>query len=330
MTPRRRRVILIIVVTALLLLCAVAAGFYWGVGPALRCVLPAEGPVRPGWSARSVPSGGRDRCYYLFVPSEYDPDVPVPLVLSFHGFLSNPESHALITGWHELAEQEGFLAVYPQATQFPHRWNAGADWGDQGIDDVQFTLDLIADLSSSAALDHSRIYVNGFSNGGGMTVALGCDAADQIAAMGTVAGAVVGIADCAPSRPVPLMAFHGTADPIVPYTGGDLPRHAIRKGATVIGVPNYFVGAQEWVTGWAEGNGCQPAPEIMPPQGDVRGKIYTGCDENADVILYTIEDGGHTWPGGWPIPAVGKTSTDIDATEEMWRFFQTHRLEDRP
>ena len=111
-------------------------------------------------------SGGCDRCYYLFVPSEYDPDAPVPLVLGFHGFLSNPESHALITGWHELAEQEVFLVAYPQGTQFPHRWNAGADWGDQGIDDIQFTLDLIADLSSSAALDHSRIYVNGFSNGG--------------------------------------------------------------------------------------------------------------------------------------------------------------------
>ena len=163
-----------------------------------------------------------------------------------------------------------------------------------------------------------------------MTVALGCDAADQIAAIGTVAGAVVGIADCDPSRPVPLMAFHGTADPIVPYAGGDLPRHAIRKGAAVVGAPNYFVGAQEWVGGWAEGNGCRPAPEIMPPQGDVRGRKYTECDESADVILYTIEDGGHTWPGGWPIPAVGKTSTDIDATREMWRFFQTHRIDDRP
>lgn len=330
MTSKRSRTFVVLVVVVLLLLCGVAAGVFWGVGRAVRCWRPEEGAARPSWSARLLVSGGRDRCYYLYVPPGYDPAQPAPVVVSYHGFSSNPESHALITGWHELADQDGFLVAYPQGTSFPQRWNAGASWGEPGVDDVQFTVDLLEHLASVAVLDHSRIYVNGFSNGGGMTVALGCDAADQIAAMGTVAGAVVGIADCDPSRPVPLMAFHGTADPIVPYAGGDLPRHAIRKGATVVGVPNYFVGAQEWVSAWAEGNGCQPAPEIVPPQGDVRGKIYTGCDENADVILYTIEEGGHTWPGGWPIPAVGKTSTDIDATEEMWRFFQTYRLEDRP
>jgi polyhydroxybutyrate depolymerase len=330
-TSRRRRVVLIaLVATTVVVLCAVAAGFYWGTGPAPRCLLPAEGLEGPGWSARTIASAGRDRCYYIYFPSGYEPDQPLPVVISLHGFLSNPESQALISGWHDLAEREGFLVVYPQATQYPHRWNAGADWGDAGVDDVQFALDLLEDLSSAANVDSSRVYVNGMSNGGGMTVALGCHAADRFAAMGTVAGAVVGLEDCSPSRPIPVMAFHGTADPIVPYEGGDLPSSAMREGATVVGVPGRFSGAEAWVADWAEGKGCDPVPEVIPQQGDVRSVRYTGCDDGAAVILYTIEEGGHTWPGGWPIPAVGKTSTDIDATEEMWRFFQRYRLEGRP
>jgi polyhydroxybutyrate depolymerase len=328
--PRRSRAILIVAVTALLLLCGVAAGFYWGTGPAPRCLLPAEGRAEPGWSARTIVSGGRDRCYYLYIPSGYEPDQPVPAVISFHGFLSNPESQALVTGWHELAEREGFLVAYPQGTSFPQRWNAGASRGDPEVNDVRFTVDLLEDLSSVVATDPSRIYVNGLSNGGGMTVRLGCELGDQIAALGSVAGAVVGLEDCDPPRPVPLMAFHGTADPIVPYEGRDIQGRVLRRGAELTDAPDYFVGAEEWVASWAESNGCDPTPELIPPQGDVRGKLHTGCDDNADVILYTIEGGGHTWPGGWTIPAVGKTSSDIDATEEMWRFFQAHRLGQGP
>jgi polyhydroxybutyrate depolymerase len=69
-----------------------------------------------------------------------------------------------------------------------------------------------------------------------------------------------------------------------------------------------------------------PEPESLPPQGDVRGVQYTRCSQGADVVRYTIEDGGHTWPGGVPIPFVGKTSKAIDATKEMWHFFQGYEL----
>jgi polyhydroxybutyrate depolymerase len=310
MALRRSRILLVVVLAILLLLCTVAAGVYWGTGPSLRCKLPTRGPARPGWSARTVLSGGQERCYHLYVPPGYEPARPAPLVLSLHGFLSNPDSQAWISGWHELADREGFLVVYPQGAAFPQRWNAGATWGTAAVDDVQFFRDLLADLSAVptavAAVDPARVYVNGFSNGGGMTVRFACEAAGQIAAIGTVAAAVVDMPQCTPSRPVPAMAFHGTADPIVPY------------------------GAEEWVATWARGNGCDPLPAAIPPQGDVRGIRYTGCDQGAKVILYTIEGGGHTWPGGAPIPGLGKASRDIDATGEMWRFFQAYRLDSQP
>jgi polyhydroxybutyrate depolymerase len=324
-----RTIVIAVLVLLVVLACALAAGVYWGTGSSLRCERPQQGPAQVGWSARRVVSGGRERCYTLYVPAGYDPARPAPLVVSLHGFFSNPESHALITGWNKLADQEGFVVAYPQGTSWPQRWNAGAAW-NAGVDDVQFFRDMLDDLSGAAAVDPSRVYVNGFSNGGGMAVQIACQAADQVAAIGTVAAAVVDLPDCAPSRPVPVIAFHGTADPLVPYEGGDMRGRPLREGAEGTRAPTHFVGAEEWTAKWAEGNGCTPQPESIPPQGDVRGKRYTGCGQDADVVLYTIEDGGHTWPGGVPIPLVGKTSHDIDATEEMWRFFQAYTLDSQP
>jgi polyhydroxybutyrate depolymerase len=330
MTCKLGRIMLIVVVAILLLLCVVAALTYWMVGPSPRCDLATDGPVEAGWSARTVVSGNRERCYHLYVPPKYDPAQPAPVVLSFHGFLSNPNSHALITGWHKLAHEEGFLVVYPQGTSFPQRWNAGAAWGTSDVNDVQFFRDLIDDLSGVAAVDQSRVYVNGFSNGGGMSVRIACEAADRVAAIGSVAGAIVNMDDCSPSRPVPVMAFHGTADPIVSYEGGKMPGHALPRGADLTRAPTNFLGAEEWVAGWAERNGCDPVPETIPPQEDVQGVHYTGCDQGAEPILYTIEEGGHTWPGGMPIPGVGKTTHAIDATKKLWQFFEAYTPEDQP
>jgi polyhydroxybutyrate depolymerase len=244
-----------------------------------------------------------------------------------HGILTNPDTQAWISDWHDLAEREGFLVVYPQGSSFRRRWNAYPAWGIEAVDDVQFIHDLMDDLSAVAAVDGSRIYVNGFSNGGGMSVRIACEAADNVAAFGSVAGAVVALEDCNPSRPMPVMAFHGTADPLVSYGGGDMEGWLLRWAAGVASAPNYFLGAEEWIAIWAEGNGCHPEPEIIPPFGDVQGRRYSGCDQDVEVLLYTIEDGGHTWPGGPPIPGMGKTSADIDATAEMWRFFQRYRLD---
>ena len=326
----RRRFVVIALLGILVLVVAVVAGTYWMVGSAVRCVFPEQSAVEAGWAARTLVSGGQERCYYVYAPPGYDPDQPPPVVFSFHGFLSNPESQALISGWHKLAEQEGFLVAYPQGQKFPQRWDSGDSWGDSDVDDVEFFRDMLDDLSSVAAVDHSRVYVNGFSNGGGMTVRLGCEVADLMAAMGTVAAAVVSMEDCGPGRPVPLMAFHGTTDPLVPYEGDEMQGWLLRWAAGVTNAPTYFVGAEDWVATWEEGNGCDPTPEIILPQGDASGKRYADCDEEAGVILYTIDGGGHAWPGGWPIPFVGKTSKDIDATEELWQFFQGYRLEGEP
>jgi polyhydroxybutyrate depolymerase len=123
------------------------------------------------------------------------------------------------------------------------------------------------------------------------------------------------------------MAFHGTADWIVPYEGGTMSVVPLRYAAELTRAPSFFVGVEEWVTTWADLNGCNPSAEVLPQEGDVQGKRYTGCDQDAQVVLYTIVDGGHQWPGGRTIPGAGKNSRHIDATKDLWRFFQAYSLE---
>lgn len=329
MISKRRPGLLAVFAIVVLFLClgAVAIGAFWTTGPSLQCAVPEQGSAQAGWSARTLVSGGLERCYHLYVPPGYDATQPAPVVVSLHGFVLNPDTQAAISGWHKLADREGFIVAYAQGTAYPRRWNAGDTWGAEEVDDVQFFRDIIDDLSTLAAVDRSRVYVNGFSNGGGMSVRIGCDAADAVAAIGSVAGAVVDMEACNPSRPVPVMAFHGTADWIVPYEGGLIWVLPLRYAADLVQAPSYFVGAEEWVDALARLNGCVPTAEALPPQGDVLGRRYTGCDQDADVILYTIEDGGHQWPGGTTIPGAGKNTKQIDATEEMWRFFQGYKLD---
>jgi polyhydroxybutyrate depolymerase len=326
MASRTSRIVVVIVVGVVIVGCIIAGVTYWMVGPSLQCMLPTSGPAQAGWSARTLVSGGMDRCYHLYVPTSYDPAQPVPLVVSYHGWLSNSNTNSALTGWSKVAEQEGFLVAFPQGTSFPQRWNSGPTWGVSDVDDEQFFLDLLDDLAATAAIDSERIYVNGFSNGGGMSVHLGCRATDRMAAMGSVAGAVVEMDDCSPTRPLPVMAFHGTADPLVPYEGGPEPGWMARNGAKVIHAPGFFVAPADWVAHWVANNGCDTSPETIPPQGDASGIRYTNCDMGAGVVFYTIEGGGHAWPGGMPLPFVGKTSKDIDATEELWAFFQEQSL----
>jgi polyhydroxybutyrate depolymerase len=263
-------------------------------------------------------SSGEERAYLLYVPESYDPASPTPLVISLHGFAEWPAHQMEISRWNRIADEFGFLVVYPSGVGFPLRWRAydGSSRDSRPMTDVTFISDLIDALSSGYQIDATRVYVNGLSNGGGMSFLLSCELSERVAAFGSVSGAYLLPWDaCTPSRKVPAIIFHGTADPIVPFEGGpsnsfDLPFPAIAN----------------WVATLAERNGCDAVPEDLPTQGEAQGVRFKGC--TADVIFYTIEGSGHGWPGGEPIPEwiVGYTSMDIDATQTMWDFFMQHKL----
>jgi len=319
----------------LLVLALVAAGIYLLIGPSPACRGLRLGDLWPASSARTLVSDGRERCYLLYVPPSLDRTRPVPVVVSLHGFASNAWSQELLARWNRLADKEGFVVVYPEGTSFPVRWNSGGTVFSGKVDDVRFFRDVVADLAKEVAIDPARIYVTGMSNGGAMANRIACEAADVVAAAGTVAAvpmdastdAPVDVAQaCTPQRPVPLIAFHGTADPLVKYEGGEHQMPALLRRLNLRGVPFSYPPVETWIAGWAERDGCSPTPEGIPATGDASGIRYTGCQGGAEVVLYTIDGGAHTWPGGWPIPLMGKTSRDINASATMWSFFEAHPM----
>ncbi len=270
----------------------------------------------------TIVSSGQTRRYLLYVPKTYDRSKATPLVISMHGGALWPAAQMAISRWNELAEEHGFIVVYPAGSGAffggfgpgPQIWPMGPRSLGR---DVRFISDLIDKLEAGYNIDPTRIYADGMSNGGGMAFALSCRLSDRIAAVGAVAAAHTQSWDCGDSKPVPTVAFHGTSDKFAPYQGGSSPI-----------APRPFANIPDWTAHVARRNQCKGDPSETRITASVRRLAYTNCAENADVILYTIEGGGHTWPGGKPLPEwlVGRTTREINASRVMWAFFAQHRL----
>lgn len=258
-------------------------------------------------------SSGEKREYLLYVPKSYNPEKPVPLVITIHGFTQWPANQAAVSQWNDLADEEGFIVVYPSGLGFPKRWRVSPNFDDSAEVEIelQFFRDLIDKLSKEYNIDHERIYVNGLSNGGGMSARLACDMPERIAAIGSVAGAyLVDLNECPGG--VPGIFFHGQVDKVVPFEGG-------YARSFPIDFPNIAAFVQDY----AQLNNCESKEAGILETENVLGVRYEGCEPGADVVFYTIADGGHAWPGGKPLPEfiVGKTTQEIDATRLMWEFF---------
>jgi len=186
--------------------------------------------------------------------------------------------------------------------------------------DVIFITTLIDHMEDSYNIDKTRIYANGMSNGGARAFVLSCTLFDRIAAVGMVSpGLYPDWNWCNETRPMPLIAFHGTADPIAPYNGGR------SKFGDYI-----FPSMPLFVADWARRNQCEAKPIDTVAAVDVTRRRYTDCAQGADVVFYTIQGEGHQWPGGEPIAAqwmVGRYSRSLDATRLMWTFFREHQAQ---
>ena len=265
-----------------------------------------------------IVSSGVEREYLLDVPGSYDPTRPTALVISLHGGAMWGAAQMETSQWNRVADQHGFIVVYPSGLggRGPRAWHAGGGPGQTR--DVRFIAELIDTLRASYNIDPARIYANGLSNGGGMAFVLSCTLSDRIAAVGVVAAAIfLPWSECGDRRAVPMIAFHGTADPAVPYHGG-----------TTWVAPDTFPDISTWTATWARRNRCAPRFIDSAVATDVTRRSYTNCADDAAVVLYTITGGGHTWPGGKPLPEwfVGPTSRNIDASSQMWAFFREHPL----
>lgn len=263
-------------------------------------------------------SSGEKREYLLYVPRSYDRSRPTALVISMHGAGLWGAAQRETSRWNDLADTKGFIVVYPSGIggKGVRVWRA--EPGSGLTKDVRFISELIDTLAASYNIDSTRIYANGLSNGGGMSFALSCTLSDRIAAVGMVAAAqTLPWSWCTDHRAVPMIAFHGTDDPDVPYNGGGswISRRA-------------FPSTPKWAANWARRNRCAAKPIDSTVARDVARRTYSDCADDAAVVLYTVRGGGHTWPGGTPLPEwfVGRTTRSINATSLMWAFFADHPL----
>jgi polyhydroxybutyrate depolymerase len=273
---------------------------------------------------RTLETGGERRSYELYVPPSYRHGRPAPLVLVFHAGGGRADGIAPHTGFSRLAEREGFVVVYPQGLN--GRWNDGRGYATASHDDVGFVRALIDTLTRELSLDPRRIYATGISNGAMFSYRLACELPGTFAAVAPVAGALPAelVPGCERTQPLSVVAFQGTADPLMPYRGGGSGTRRV-------------LSAEHSVAFWSTVDGCagpQPAGETIDRATDgtrVRRTAYGGCREGRAVELYTIEGGGHTWPGGPPADArVGRVSREIDASELIWEFFAGHARGESP
>jgi polyhydroxybutyrate depolymerase len=292
------------------LLCAIAC--------AATNVLPAQS-FAGDTGRRAIEVAGVRRSYLLHLPPSHPPDEPMPLLLVFHGGGGTGSNIAEHTGLSPAATRRGYAVIYPDGVN--GYWSDGRA-ARAGADDVGFVRLLLDSLRRELPFDSRRIFATGISNGAGMAFRLACDLPGTFAAIAPVAGGLPAELEnrCSVAAPVSLLMFQGTLDRLMPYDGGDLSlgRGRVLPVATTASL-------------FARVNGCsdQPViaaePDTVTDGTRVRRSTYPECRDARDVVLFTIEGGGHTWPGGPPVGrSVGRVTRDLDATRVMLDFFDRH------
>lgn len=259
------------------------------------------------------------RQYKLYVPAAYNPNQAVPLLFNLHGYSSNNEEQTFYADFRPIADTANFIICHPNGTPDPTGnlfWNVGFDFTGTNIDDEGFLMALLDTLSTQYQIDPRRVSSTGMSNGGYMSYSLACTQTDRIAAIASVTGSMTNwqINNCQPSRPIPILQIHGTADPVVPYTGGP-----------------YALHIDSLVSYWKHQNGCgdMPTAQDLPNLNladncTATRYTYTNCDAGSQLELYRIEGGAHTWPGS--IINFAGTCQDFSASVAIWQFLRLHAL----
>ncbi len=251
---------------------------------------------------------------------------PLPLVLVFHGRFQGARDISEWTDFNAVAEAYGFIAAYPIGIK--------SHWNDKRIavpimnagnyDDVGFVKTLLAHLEATLAIDPTRIYATGMSNGAMFVQRLACELPGIFAAIGPVSGTLPSnvAPQCTSSQPVSVIEIHGTKDAYVHWDGG-----------SVRGLGGKTLSVPQTIAHWRQLEGCPSTPDITyHPKRDprdrtrVRRETYGPCRSVTEVALYAIEGGGHTWPGGPDDPRIfsGHVNRDISATTLLWAFFEQH------
>ncbi|MDO8742568.1 MAG: PHB depolymerase family esterase [bacterium] len=269
---------------------------------------------------------GLTRSYLIHIPAGYDSKKEYSLVIALHGGFGSGESMEKQTRMSALADKDGFIVVYPDGVANSNgvrAWNAGNCCGvpaKNNVDDVGYIRQLMASLESTYGVDVKRVFAMGMSNGAMLANRLACEASDIFTAVSPVSGTPQ-VAVCNPKRPVPILMVHGTSDAVVPFNGG--------TGTSFVTKDNSFISVTQALSDWSVRNKCLGKEVVtsIPPltnDGITIDKImYSDCA--AETVLYRINGGTHSWPGGTQARAQESVapSQSFDASKTIWTFFNS-------
>ncbi|MCA9802638.1 MAG: hypothetical protein KC777_11775 [Cyanobacteria bacterium HKST-UBA02] len=267
---------------------------------------------------RKIRYHGKKRKFLVHVPED-KPDRPLPVVILLHGALTSPRLVQWISRMSQKADSEKFYAVYPASTGgLLSTWNAGECCGPaqkNEVDDIGFLSAVIDKMSTDYQVDPSRIYIAGVSNGGMMAYRAGCELSERVAAIASVEGFMASC-HCRPKVPVSVLAINGTEDRVIPIEGG--------TGRFWGFFPVKVKPASSALEFWLDRNRCLDEPAIEE-HGHITKRTFVSPESNTEVCFYTIEGGGHAWPGGrWSFPLSPERRREFSATDEIWEFFKDH------
>ena len=264
---------------------------------------PTTEAPRSGNQTRMVPSNDRMRSYLLYVPQSYTGMAPVPVVFDFHGYSSSAQGQLGASGFRELADQEGFIAVYPEGVGASWHVNGCCGQAQQeGLDEIEFVRAIWDDVRKVACIDPKRVFASGISQGGGMAHHVGCLAADIFAGVAPVSSDIR-TDPCMPSRPITEISFRGTADSLSPYEGGHV---------GPAGMDGYeAIGAKNTLEKWKTINMCTGTPVMM---NDIC-ETYTTCAGGSAVSLCSLPGANHI---------LYQNASSLSVPKVAWELFTQH------
>jgi polyhydroxybutyrate depolymerase len=293
----------------------------------LTLVVQQPEALRPGDLLRTLEIDNHKRTYWVHVPAKYDPKKETPVVLALHGATMSAKIMEGFSGLSKKADEAGFIVVYPNGTgpnPLLYTWNSGGFApviAQSKPDDVAFLAKVLDDLEAVLNVDKKRVYATGMSNGAMMCYRLASELSDRIAAIAPVSGTIA-IEKYEPKTPVPVLHIHGTVDNLVPFEGS----------SPTVDLILHFRSVEDSVAACVKCNGCRPDPisselPCLRDKYQVTRKIYEPGLRGAEVILYVVDGGGHTWPGrpfGGGI--LGSVTLNFNANDVIWDFFRRHAL----
>jgi polyhydroxybutyrate depolymerase len=329
-----KRFVLLSALLGLILVGVTAATFAWPGGAKKTAsgdpntTVTANQADNDGLIKELIFAENLERESYTHLPTGFVRGQRLPLMLVFHGGFNLANRMDKLTGFNDVADQNGFIVAYPQA--FKHHWNDGRNIdGHDNFDDVLFASQIIDRMTQKYNVDPGRVYACGISNGGFFAQYLALRQPNKIAAIASVAASLPQLIQSTQTalHPISVLYILGMADPLMPFDGGPLHKD-FRDRGNVLSAP---LSAQYWV----QADKCNPQPHSLDlPDVDatdgcrVKYANWSGGRFGTEVGVFGIEGGGHTWPGGLQYASesqIGKTCRDINASKAIWDFCKNHR-----